>query len=133
MIILELKIEICPFCGKTMNAYSKKRHLLTHTSDIKCKICHEKFNTHEELEIHTRKHEENPNYRMSRKKNIRCETCNRCFANVQDYGHHICKHYDCDLCEKQFLMKRNLEVHKKFHDGVQIFSCDLCEALFLKR
>ena len=111
----------------------KRRHLLTHTSDIVCKICREKFVTQEELDLHTQKHEENPNYRSSRKKNIKCDTCKRGFANVQEYGHHICKHYGCELCEERFMIKRNLDVHKKFHVGEQIFSCDLCEALFLKR
>ena len=31
------------------------------------------------------------------------------------------------------MKQRNLEVHKKFHQGEQVFSCDMCEALFLKR
>ena len=129
----EVKREVCPYCGKMINSYFKKRHLLTHTSNIVCTICREKFQTQDELDAHTKRHEEDPNYRTSRKKTIKCETCHRGFSNIQDYGVHICKHYDCELCEARFRIRRNMIVHKKFHEGEQIFSCDLCEALFLKR
>ena len=47
-----------------------KRHILTHISDISCKLCHMKFLTNEELDDHMRKHEENPHYRLLKKKVI---------------------------------------------------------------
>lgn len=128
-----MMMELCLFCGKNINKYSMKRHMLTHTSDISCSICYEKFVTTNELDMHMKKHEENPNFRPTRKKNIKCDICGRCFLNPQDYGVHICKHFSCDTCDASFLKRRNLEVHKRAHAGEQIYSCDICEALFTKR
>ena len=62
-----------------------------------------------------------------------CDTCKRAFANAEEYGLHMCKHYGCDMCQESFMTKRNLEIHKRYHAGEQIFSCDLCEALFVNR
>ena len=124
---------MCPHCGKIIKSYGMKRHILTHISDITCKICREKFLTQEELDAHTKRHEENPNYRILKKRNIQCETCKRAFANAEEYGLHMCKHYGCDICEESFMTKRNLEIHKRYHNGEPIFSCDLCEALIVNR
>ena len=64
------KNEMCPHCGKIIRQDGMKRHILTHISDISCKLCHMKFLTNEELDEHMRKHEENPNYRLLKKKVI---------------------------------------------------------------
>ena len=87
----EQKMEICPYCGKMMNIYSKKRHILSHTSDITCSLCKEKLATQEDLDAHMKKHEQNPSYRMTQKKTIKCSTCKRGFTNPQEYGLHICR------------------------------------------
>ena len=55
------KPEICPHCGKIIHS-KLKRHILTHVSNICCKLCSEKFMTQEELDVHMKKHDENPNY-----------------------------------------------------------------------
>ena len=65
-----IKPQMCPHCGKIIKSYGMKRHILTHISDITCKICREKFLTQEELDAHTKRHEENPNYRILKKRNI---------------------------------------------------------------
>ena len=75
-----LKNEMCPHCGKIIRSYGMKRHILTHISDITCKICHEKFLTQDDLDEHTKRHEEDPSYRVLKKRNIQCETCKRAFS-----------------------------------------------------
>lgn len=127
------KNEMCPHCGKIIRQDGMKRHILTHISDISCKLCHMKFLTNEELDDHMRKHEENPHYRLLKKKTIHCDTCKRAFVDAEDYGHHICKHYGCDQCPERFMIKKNLDKHKRYHAGEPIFSCELCEALFTNR
>ena len=62
-------LEMCPHCGKIIHS-KLKRHILTHFSNICCKLCSEKFMTQEELETHMKKHEENPNYCKRKQRTI---------------------------------------------------------------
>eukprot|EP00088_Acartia_fossae_P058830 TRINITY_DN6928_c0_g1_i4.p1 TRINITY_DN6928_c0_g1~~TRINITY_DN6928_c0_g1_i4.p1 ORF type:complete len:177 (-),score=26.75 TRINITY_DN6928_c0_g1_i4:161-691(-) len=48
-------------------------------------------------------------------------------------GSHVCKHNVCDICGEKFQRARNLEIHKKFHYGQEIFPCGQCESLFLTK
>ena len=87
----------------------------------------------EALEIHTRKHEEDPNYCKKRLRTIQCETCKRNFFDVVEYGSHVCKHFTCDMCDMSFVVERNLKKHKRVHEGENFFNCDMCESMYTKR
>ena len=125
--------EMCPECGKMVHFSSLKRHRLIHLTNIKCDICGARCLNQEALDLHKEKHEKDPEYCKKKERNIQCETCNRKFFDVIEYGSHVCKHFACDACDAKFVMERNLRKHKKFHAGENIFSCDLCESLYTKR
>ena len=125
--------EMCPECGKMVHFSSLKRHRLIHLTNIKCDLCGARCLNQEALELHKEKHEKDPEYCKKKERNIQCETCNRKFFDVIEYGSHVCKHFACDSCDAKFVMERNLRKHKKFHAGENIFSCDLCESLYTKR
>ncbi|XP_011695619.1 PREDICTED: zinc finger protein 765-like [Wasmannia auropunctata] len=53
-----------------------------------------------------------------------------------DLRQHISTHlpkYQCDVCEKKFVRKANLTIHKRLHSGVRPYKCDVCEKKFARK
>ena len=64
---------------------------------------------------------------------LKCTTCKRSFVGEKELKSHVCKHFSCNLCDQQFMMVRNLELHKLEHNGEEFFHCDFCEGLYRTR
>ena len=57
------------------------------------------------------------------KKKFTCKKCGGSYRNKQELNFHVLKHcdnkrYQCDICQRRFLMKAHLVNHKNFHTEV---------------
>ena len=48
----------------------------------------------------------------------------------QQRSHTKEKPFRCDLCDKQFSVRRNLVVHKRIHKKENPYECDICRRQF---
>ncbi|WBA82859.1 C2H2-type zinc finger protein [Endozoicomonas sp. GU-1] len=69
------------------------------------------------------------------KKSFQCNVCEKSFNRKHNLEEHIRTHtgvmpFKCNVCEKSFNRKQNLEVHIRTHTGVKPFKCNVCEKSF---
>ncbi|CAH1993701.1 unnamed protein product [Acanthoscelides obtectus] len=98
---------------------------LANTS-YKCQICNEIFLKFPEYRIHKKNH--------SIEKR-RCHICNIVCQNISKLRDHINKHlglkpFKCDQCDKCFISKHHVKLHKRCHSTEKIFKCTKCEKAF---
>lgn len=69
------------------------------------------------------------------KKVYPCQICNKIFRRKGDLQIHDRKHsglrpFECQICQKMFKSKSNLSKHLEVHSGVKRFHCTECEKMF---
>uniref|UniRef100_A0A336MW37 CSON008658 protein n=1 Tax=Culicoides sonorensis TaxID=179676 RepID=A0A336MW37_CULSO len=124
----------CTVCQKHFNTRSGYAyHINQHHSKIKnysCSFCDKKFGMKRILDNHIR------NIHSS-EKTFQCMKCFKYFkTDAALYNHEIIhkqSNYVCDLCDKKFHYKHNLEVHRLLHSNDRKYSCNHCSSTFKTR
>lgn len=124
----------CSVCQKHFNTRSGfAYHINQHHSKIKnysCSFCEKKFGMKRILDNHIR------NIHSS-EKTFQCMKCFKYFkTDAALYNHEIIhkqSNYVCDLCDKKFHYKHNLEVHRLLHSNDRKYSCNHCSSTFKTR
>lgn len=124
----------CTVCQKHFNTRSGfAYHINQHHSKIKnysCSFCDKKFGMKRILDNHIR------NIHSS-EKTFQCMKCFKYFkTDAALYNHEIIhkqSNYVCDLCDKKFHYKHNLEVHRLLHSNDRKYSCNHCSSTFKTR
>ncbi|GFR72818.1 zinc finger and BTB domain-containing protein 24 [Elysia marginata] len=104
---------------KELNAH-KHQHM---AEDLVCYICHERFNTKEDFEVHCKKHEgEHPYF---------CKECDSRFKTKAQLLAHKPKHqlekpFVCAICCTGFKWKHALKNHMVTHSATKDHLCDEC-------
>lgn len=124
----------CTVCQKHFNTRSGfAYHINQHHSKIKnysCSFCDKKFGMKRILDNHIR------NIHSS-EKTFQCMKCFKYFkTDAALYNHEIIhkqSNYLCELCDKKFHYKHNLEVHRLLHSNDRKYSCNHCSSTFKTR
>jgi len=64
---------------------------------------------------------------------LKCDDCEKTFMNKFNLGVHKKKMHKCENCDKTFCSKSFLKVHMKFSHGVNPFECKTCLEKFSSR
>ena len=133
----------CAICKKKFRC---KSTLLNHVEtvhhkikDFLCDICNQYFDTKDNLKTHI-------NTLHIGLKNLPCKICGKLYSKAY-LGKHMKrmhensdKHkklktlFQCNLCDKEFVHKANLETHVDIdHFGIKKFSCTICDKKFKRK
>ena len=104
-----------------------------------CVSCGETFLSNEELELHTKNHEES---------RYPCASCDECFGTTTDLADHVYSEHEnnldmtipedveyetsnvCPLCEQSFVTYLDLQNHIEGHETVTTWTCSVCDEIF---
>lgn len=129
----------CPFCKKgfrrkiSIDKHLRDKNFIEKLSSkrwrkpIQCETCGKIFSDKFEMSSHfARVHETNkPN---------KCEKCGKSFATQKLLNRHNISHgpknHMCQVCEKTFLQKSQLESHMETHQQVKKYKCEICPKTF---
>nr|CAI5869090.1 unnamed protein product [Callosobruchus analis] len=108
---------------------SGKTTLANNATAYKCQMCDEIFLKFPEYKIHKKNH-----YIEKR----RCKICNIVCQSIGKLADHLNKHlglrpFKCDECDKSFVSKHHVKLHKRCHSTEKIFKCTKCEKAFKNR
>ncbi|XP_074541001.1 uncharacterized protein LOC141801711 [Halichoeres trimaculatus] len=124
----------CGECGRVLSSSSAlESHVSLHTGHrpFSCKLCGKRFPDSKGLKRHGRVH-----------RNGRIHICKQCGKGfVYSFGltkhlqmvHSRIKPFVCQICNKGFFSKRDVEAHIRIHTGEKPFHCNLCEKKFARR
>ncbi|CAG9861830.1 unnamed protein product [Phyllotreta striolata] len=121
---------ICEICNRGFaSSVYLNAHKRYHSGERPhvCSFCGKGYITASDLYHHEKIH--------ANKRSYRCEICPKAFNTSSDlYKHKICVHMDrslwkyaCDVCDRKFPLKINMESHRKTHTGERNFPCHLCD------
>lgn len=75
----------------------------------------------------------------NRPKNIKCHQCPKRFSSLDAYKTHVSishigsRVFQCKICFKKFVKKRDLDRHATLHSGMKPFSCSQCDKKFTRK
>ena len=128
----EMEMHYCVACDIEFSTYSEAQH---HDHKIHkklysvCNLCNRVFKQ-DVFTLHYMKYHVNKNY-------LRCTCCSRQFTEFHSFYRHMnklhgCldKHY-CNVCNKLFATKSDLEQHHMVHRDSKPFLCEICCDTFL--
>nr|XP_022903809.1 zinc finger protein OZF-like [Onthophagus taurus] len=124
------KLFDCDVCGqKFASQVYLSAHKMYHSGERPhmCLYCGKSFITKSDLSHHEKIH--------ANKRDYKCSECPKAFNNSSDlHKHRICVHFDkekwkyvCNICNKKFPLKTNLDSHTKTHTGEKNFGCHICD------
>ncbi|XP_061534986.1 uncharacterized protein LOC133403775 isoform X3 [Phycodurus eques] len=124
----------CGECGRVLSSSAAlESHVSLHTGHrpFSCTLCGKSFPDSKGLKRHGRVH-----------RNGRIHICQQCGKGFV-YGFGLTKHlqmvhgkvkpFVCQICNKAFFTKRDVEAHIRIHTGEKPFQCHLCEKKFARR
>ncbi|XP_077570054.1 uncharacterized protein LOC144194704 [Stigmatopora nigra] len=124
----------CGYCGRVLSGgCALESHVSLHTGyrPYRCVMCGKTFPDGKGLRRHARVH-------STGRMHI-CQQCGKGFV----YGFGLTKHvqmvhgkikpFVCQICNKSFFTKRDVETHIRVHTGERPFGCHLCEKRFMRR
>ncbi|XP_057700657.1 zinc finger protein 1 homolog isoform X2 [Corythoichthys intestinalis] len=124
----------CGECGRVLSSSAAlESHVSLHTGHrpFSCTLCGKSFPDAKGLKRHVRVH-----------RNERIHICQQCGKDFI-YGFGLTKHiqmvhgkikpFACQICNKTFFTKRDVEIHLRIHTGEKPFHCDLCERKFTRK
>ncbi|XP_037040901.1 zinc finger protein 84-like isoform X2 [Bradysia coprophila] len=114
-------LKRCPICG---TGFAKNNHLDRHValhygSTFKCDVCEEMFDQFKSYRLHTANH-------LSHDKSVQAS---KVLTNESNRNEKISRRLECQLCEKIFSKKSNLERHMKSHEK-RDYPCNYCDDIF---
>lgn len=124
----------CGECGRILSSGAAlESHVSLHTGHrpFSCVLCGKSFPDSRGLKRHGRVH-----------RNGRIHICQQCGKGfVYRFGltkhiqmvHSRIKPFVCQICNKAFFTKRDVEAHIRIHTGEKPFHCHLCEKKFVRR
>ncbi|KAF7268379.1 hypothetical protein GWI33_018481 [Rhynchophorus ferrugineus] len=134
-IDLNMKYK-CPVCGKLMLSLPKaKIHAQNcgKKKSAKCYVCGEQFPLRKELLQHLKTaHVINISKDKTNKiGKHECYICNQIFSSYGSLAYHMSKHqgrrYNCDICDKWFYTKNQVDIHKQIHNRDKtLVICPIC-------
>ncbi|CAG4983908.1 unnamed protein product [Colias eurytheme] len=125
----------CRFCGKVFKSRnSLKQHEVKHGERKMyiCDVCGKMSLSKSYLKVHLETHNEN------KERNYGCDICDKKFfskINLQNHIHraHTGRQYTCQLCNITYKYKDNLVKHLLTHEGKKLYKCDYCNKSFSTR
>lgn len=137
------KLHICEHCGKGfIQKYHLLRHILVHTRQTPhvCDKCGMRFNRTDYLKVHLRNvHQiESNSLKGKVEKLLKCETCEKYFANHASLETHKRVHtgtkpFSCIVCSRQFKQSSHLYSHMITHSSEKPHACSLCLLKFTRK
>ncbi|RZC42241.1 zf-H2C2 2 domain containing protein, partial [Asbolus verrucosus] len=119
---------LCQVCGRTFNRkFNFKLHSQVHSDELLyyCDVCKKHLRTYSELRSHRRRH---------KRGEFHCVDCNKIFATELLFNRHrdsLHKVHVCEICNKTFKLKGDLNFHRKIHDvNYKKLKCDFCDKMF---
>ncbi|KAK7493829.1 hypothetical protein BaRGS_00014970 [Batillaria attramentaria] len=97
-------------------------------SVLHCRECNTNLENVELFEAHRREH------RLQHQRPHHCQVCGKRFKTSAGLSAHAQQHkekrFQCDLCQKTFTYKCNMETHRKIHVEGRPFECEFCNKKF---
>ncbi|XP_019722301.1 uncharacterized protein LOC109513973 isoform X2 [Hippocampus comes] len=128
-----LRKNQCGECGRILSSKTAlESHVSVHTGHrpFSCTLCDKSFPDSRGLKRHSIVH-----------RNGRLHVCQQCGKGFV-YGFGLAKHvqmvhgkikpFVCQVCNKSFFTKRDVETHIRVHTGERPFPCHLCEKKFTR-
>lgn len=103
----------CDVCVESLTFNELNEHLCDSEKSLTCEFCPRSFNVTAELLQHLESHQERVLHR--------CRECSKYFGmeylrNIHERTHqNEIKLFTCDICEKRFAKKHNLQAHLQVH------------------
>lgn len=113
----------CKVCSKTFLEISElNKHMQGHSTGLpfECKICTARFADKTDNETHQKTHIANEYHQEMRSKEKKCKDCGMIFTDMSEYLAHTHSGgppFKCYVCSKEFVQRRFLHRHIKFHTG----------------
>ncbi|XP_058123008.1 zinc finger protein OZF-like [Anopheles coustani] len=121
---------ICEMCGKLINKFQLKYHMeafhiVKPVEIMECEFCSKKFNKLASLRSHIKAIHKEAGHSFP------CDKCSNVYSSSRGLrGHkarvHVECRYCCNICNRQFKRKVNLNEHMAAHTGITLYECDVC-------
>lgn len=131
----------CQFCSETFEAWKKFRdHRQNHLKAKEtCEVCKRKFGTNQNLKYHQILLKHGKFALQSDEDKLRCNLCEKVFLIKRQLNYHRRNHHvdekslTCQTCSKVFTSKYSLRYHMKTHENRETANCDLCGNSFASK
>ncbi|KAG6455801.1 hypothetical protein O3G_MSEX009386 [Manduca sexta] len=118
-----------------LNFYENINALLSHVSEVHptpvytCHMCHEKFDTLDDIVVHQQNHSEFVTGTKVQSKQYKCPQCEAKFRHPEKLSLHMSaeSHNNiCIHCNKTFASEKRLRLHLQIHRESKPFVCNIC-------
>lgn len=130
---IKKKTRTCIYCQKELGSYAElAEHNSTHTE---CLLCNKKYKNFKCFRVHYREKHMNVQ-RKNVDKKFSCELCDQQFLRKKNVVVHVRRYhnnerkYVCEICDKGFYERTAWEAHKSVHTTERAFVCETCKKTF---